>query len=294
MAITKIHLGTQAILDLQNQVLNKVGVGVLDTDAVNLGQVKRLAGSEKAKAIAVSNIAVLSVAPMSAFDGVTLVTDDIVLLAGQTNKIQNGLYKVAGLNGTDLVLQRPANYTKATLGAAVTITDGALYAFQTFVYAGYDTNNDNELVIDADQLEFIRQSGLGMVTAGNGVSITADDEISFSADPSGVLSSDPAGMNLSIIQYAIKHERTNLAPTGAIDGVNKVYALDAKAIKSTVKLMLNGQRIDGGIAADFTGHDEWDFRISPTLSEFEMRAAPLPAQGETPADKLRYDCLVTL
>jgi hypothetical protein len=144
------------------------------------------------RVITVSNITLSGGAP-SQVDGVTLSLDDRVLVTGQTNKAQNGIYEVAtvgsGANGT-WARSGDTNTTGELLaGTIVMVTEGLIYADTQWKLV-----TDDPIVIGTSLLVFEQNSAFafGNVYAngtavlansvGSTLTLTAGNNISISGN----------------------------------------------------------------------------------------------------------------
>lgn len=94
-------------------------------------------------------------------DGYTLRKDDRILLVGQSNQLQNGIFSVKQVgNGTSpCVLTRPEDARDGTLtgGAFVFVEQGTTYADTGWVC----TTNDDPLIIGSTLIQFTQFTGAG-------------------------------------------------------------------------------------------------------------------------------------
>jgi hypothetical protein len=131
----------------------------------------------------------------AAVDGVTLATSDRVLLAGQTDATQNGIYAVtvAGDGGTAAVLTRAADFDESAKiypGVRVAVTEGTLFADTDWKLA-----TDGIIVLDSTALAFVQ-------------AVPSNGAAKFSATITGdnVASSFPVAHNLgtSDVQVSVR------------------------------------------------------------------------------------------
>jgi hypothetical protein len=134
------------------------------TDIANKGYVDNLVlGAEfkdAARAVATANVASLS--GTTTLDGVSLIATDRVLLTGQTTGSQNGIWVIAAGAWT-----RPADFnTGDTIpkNRSYFVAEGTLYHD-----SGWTLTNDTAPVVGTDASTWTRFTGLGEVTAGNGL-----------------------------------------------------------------------------------------------------------------------------
>lgn len=119
---------------------------------ITAGQISNLDFKQAVKVLENNNISLASGAP-STVDGVTLIVNDRILVVGQSDARQNGLYDVTvvgtGSNGT-WVRTRDGNTTgEINAGMIVTVTEGTTYADTIWML----TTND-PIVIDSTALNF--------------------------------------------------------------------------------------------------------------------------------------------
>lgn len=128
----------------------------------------------------------LSSAP-AAIDGVTLSTDDRILVKDQSTSSQNGLYQFAG-SGSAMSRTSDCDSAAEINGAAVFVKEGTTNADQGFVQTFEVVN------LGSDNVTFVQFTGLGQITAGNGL------------DKSGNTLSVDTGAGLQIVSGAVAVE----------------------------------------------------------------------------------------
>jgi hypothetical protein len=306
MAFTKIRATEQLLIESIDNTLvansTLTLAKMVDGTALEYLLNKSAASSVKLPVNAVTvanaaNITDFAAVPQALLDPVELAVGARILVKGQTDKKQNGLYKVDSVSGSigsrvytiSRSVDAAAGMVNAIAVGAIVVCKAGTFAGQIFECIGQEVNG--QTAIGTSQLEFVRISGLGDLTsAGPGISITADDEISVLLDPTDCLSFNNGMIKMSTSAFTTKYEKTGLTPVGAVDNSNVTYALITNAIKGTVKLYLNGNRIEGGISASFTDTN-WDYRIDTATNNIIMKNAPVTSAEGT--DKLRYDCFVS-
>jgi hypothetical protein len=96
-----------------------------------------------------------------AIDGVTLAAGDRILLVGQTDKTQNGIYTVTTLGvdaTTEAVLTRAADFDESSdivSQVKIPVSEGASSGDTTWVLA----TDTSPIVLDSTNLEFVKDSG---------------------------------------------------------------------------------------------------------------------------------------
>jgi len=142
-----------------------------------------------ARAVATSNIA-LTAAPATV-DGVVLASGDRVLLVGQADAAENGVYAYdAALH----ILNRTsdANSAAELTNLTIWVSEGVAHADTQ-----YTCTADASLFLGGDPVNFVQTGGAGMMLAGWGANIDGNT-------------------------VSIKHVPP-VAPSGAVDGFNNVF-----------------------------------------------------------------------
>jgi hypothetical protein len=155
------------------------------------------------KVIATANV---TLSGTQTVDGVALTAGDRVLVAGQTAGQDNGVYVVS--SGSWTRATDADSSTEVKDGLSVFVEQGTEFHDSTWVLV---TNND--ITLGTTALEFVRFSGLGQVTAGDGLGKSgnelfvkvgagmqlANDEVALKADTSRGLSVDgSAGVRVDL------------------------------------------------------------------------------------------------
>jgi hypothetical protein len=119
-----------------------------------------------------SNITLAGSAP-NTLDGVSLAANDRILVKDQTNAAQNGLYYVStlgtGANGTWTRTTDADASSEVTAGLFTWVTEGT-----TNGDSGWLLSTDDVVTLGTTNLTFQQVSGLGQVTAGNGLTKTGN------------------------------------------------------------------------------------------------------------------------
>ena len=161
-------------IDASSSRIVNVSAPLEGADAVNKSYVDSVVEGltvHEAVRVATTENITLSPAPTT-IDGVTLATDDRVLVKDQTNLAENGIY-VLNLDG-DLV--RAEDYdspTEIAGGDFVYVTAGSTYAGTGWVQV------DNVGTVGTDPVEWSQFSGAGTFTAGYGLTL---DGTEFNVD----------------------------------------------------------------------------------------------------------------
>jgi hypothetical protein len=135
-----------------------------------------------------------------AVDGVTLVTGDRVLVKNQSTGSQNGIYVVKASGAPDRSTDADSG-TEVTANFAVFVEEGTVNAD-----SGFTLTNNGAITIGTTALVFTQFTGLGQVTAGDGLTKT------------GNTLNVAAGTGISITGDAVTNEGV-LSITGTADQV---------------------------------------------------------------------------
>jgi hypothetical protein len=162
-----------ASVDLNNQKITNLTDPANPQDAANKRYVDAaVVGIEWKPSVRVATTANGTLATAFAngqvVDGVTLVTGNRILIKDQTTGTENGLYTV---NATGAPTRSTDADTSAELAAsfAVFVEEGTANAD-----SGYTLTNDGTVTIGTTALSFTQFTGLGQITAGNGLTKSAN------------------------------------------------------------------------------------------------------------------------
>lgn len=161
-----VHLMTGA--DLFDQRAIRMADPSSATDGVNLqtlqAYVRGLSWKPSVVAASTTNMTLASaVDDGSTLDGVTIATDDLILLKDQTDPIENGIYRVNASGAPTRIPEMAAGSDGR--GAAVTVTGGTVNDDRTYV------QTESPAVVGTDGLVFTQLGGGGSsYTAGSGLS----------------------------------------------------------------------------------------------------------------------------
>ena len=243
------------------------------TDAVNLGfvtlAINNATQGGAVRAVAVANVTLATLADGSVVDGVTLATGDRVLLAGQTNAVQNGVY-VLGATGPPV---RASNLPTGGHAAALTmvVKEGTLYGDRTFLCVT-DSAAD---VVDTDPLTFTYVAQTLLQAAGGAAASTTalrhDDALAALAvrTDNVTVEIDGATNDLRLKDLGITNAKVADATLANAKLVHPNVTV------STGRGLLGGQLIDLGAATTLTP----DFTVVPDLAATNTFAAANTFQG---------------
>lgn len=180
-----------------------LGTPTAGTDAANKSYVDNVANGltwkDSVKVASTSNVNLTS---HGNIDSVSINSGDRVLLLGQTNGAQNGIYVS---DGTDLTRAEDMNSDTEFSGSAVFVESGSK------ADVGYVCTNDGNVTVNTTSITFVQFTGAGQLSGGNGIDISGN---TVSAD----LATN-GGLQFSSSKLAVK-------ATGAVyvDGSGNVTA----------------------------------------------------------------------
>jgi hypothetical protein len=128
-------------------------------------------------ALSTSNVDVTGSTPTTVIDGVTLVDGARVILNGQTDSADNGIYVFTATGST---FTRSSDFDEPgeiAGGDFLFVTGGTVYSD-----TGWVQTSDQPATIGTDPIVFTQFSGAGSITAGTNVEVTGT-QVSLVADP---------------------------------------------------------------------------------------------------------------
>jgi hypothetical protein len=149
----------------------------LGTDAVNKTYVDNIAlglndWKQSVRAATTANVTLASAAP-NTLDGVTLATNDRILVKNQTAPAENGIYVVTtlgtGANGVWTRATDADTSAKVTTGMYVYVEEGTTAGRSQWVLS-----TPGPITLGTTGLTFVKFNGGATLTAGNGIDITGD------------------------------------------------------------------------------------------------------------------------
>jgi len=149
-----------------NSKITGLGTPTAGTDAANKSYVDNfvngLTWKSSVKVASKSNVSLTS---HGNIDGDTISNGDRVLLLGQSNDYENGIYVS---DGTDLSRAEDMNAAGEFSGSAVFVEGG------TSEDVGYVCTNDGDVTIGTTSITFVQFTGAGQLVGGNGIDITGN------------------------------------------------------------------------------------------------------------------------
>ena len=157
-----------AAVSLNSQKITNLADPTADADAANKGYVDGVAQGLEVKASVVATTTAngtlsSAFANGSTIDGVSLSTNDRILIKDQSTQTENGIYKV-NASGAPTRVDDLANGADAA-GAFVFVEQGTVNAENGFVC----TSNKGSAVVGTNNLVFSQFSGAGQIIAGDGL-----------------------------------------------------------------------------------------------------------------------------
>lgn len=233
-------------IDASSQFIVNVGAPISAKDAVNKQYVDTFFNTDftphpPVRLCANTNVSVSS-APVTV-DSVTLISGNRLLLVGQTDPVENGIYV---FSASGAALTRAADGVSPFLqpGSYVFVNEGSVLAHSAWVIF-----NDSGITTGVDAVNFQQFSGLGQVNAGAGLTKTGN-VIDVGKGDGIALSASLASLDLDTAPgLSIGTQKLKLVADGA-----RGLAVDAVGayLKKT------------GTALLFDGSGALDLRVDPT------------------------------
>jgi hypothetical protein len=171
----KLHdfaLATSAV-DLNNQKITNLTDPTNPQDAANKRYVDAaVVGIDWKASVRAATTAAITLATGlengDTLDGVTLATGDRILVKNQTDATENGLYVVAA-SGAPTRSSDADTAAEITASFAVFVEEGTVNAD-----SGWTLTNNGTITVGTSELSFTQFTGLGQITAGDGLTKTAN------------------------------------------------------------------------------------------------------------------------
>jgi hypothetical protein len=218
-------------LSMATYKLTNLGTPTADTDAANKGYVDSVAQGLDTKASVVAATTTdgtfaTAFANGQVVDGVTLATNDRILIKNQTDQTVNGIYVVAASG---------APTRSADMNAGSEFPSAYVFVEQGTVNAdsGWVCTNDSPVTIGSTNITFTQFSGAGTYTASNGVLLTGTN-FTFAPESGKGLQTSSAGAAIKLATTSGLNVTTDLA-VGAGNGISvltNTVAIDSAVVVS--------------------------------------------------------------
>jgi hypothetical protein len=220
-------------------------------------------GNNKGTARAAAWTNVTLATPGASIDSVTLVSGDIVLLAGQTTASQNGLYVWTG--ASTALTRTTAADTSAEVksGLFVYISEGT-----TCGSNGYTLTTPNPIVLDTTALTFTQTSGAGQIVAGTGITKTGNTlNVNTTANAGIVVNADDIGVDYTIVT----RKYTQLIGDGTSNSITVTHTCNNDNPTVVLKQALTPFNVmQCGVLAISTTQVTLTFATAPTSNQYRV------------------------
>jgi hypothetical protein len=240
-------------------LIKGVGTCVDATDVANKAYVDSVASGLKVKdsvraATTANGSLSTAFAAGQSVDGVTLATDDRLLIKDQTSKAENGIYIV-----TAGAPSRAADFADGSFqaGAFTFIEQGTTHADTGFVCTADSTAGGDE--VGTEPLNFGQFSGAAELTGGFGIAIDSGQvslKKAIQGDSISVSGNADCGGNFAVAtnQFTVAHATGNAVVAGSLQCAGNLIVKDATKFKVTDDGAVTvGGSLSVGGAATFNG-----------------------------------------
>lgn len=158
-----------AALDINSQKITNLATPTNPGDAANKGYVDAaVAGVDWKQSVRAATTENITLSDIQTVDGVSLAAGNRVLVKNQSTGSQNGIYVV--VDGGSWTRSLDANENaEVTSGFAVFVEEGTVNAD-----SGYVLTTDGSIVVGTTAITYTQFTGLGQVTAGDGLTKTGN------------------------------------------------------------------------------------------------------------------------
>jgi hypothetical protein len=253
-----------ASVAMNSQKITGLLDGASAQDAVTLSQLQAVQQGidwkQSVRAASTANVTVASaLVNASSMDGVTLATGDRVLLKNQTTASENGVYIVAASGAASRAIDADSS-ADVTGGFAVWVNEGTTQGDSGWVL----TTND-PITLGSTSLVFTQFSGLGQITAGNGLTKTGNT-IDFVGGTGISVAADAVTIDTAVVV------RKYAASFG--DGSATTYNIDHNlgTLDVTVEVYRNsdGVKVECDVTHSTTNRVILGFTVAPTSNQYRV------------------------
>lgn len=208
-------------LDLKLNRITNVGAPAVNNDAATKQYVDNVAAGLNWKdSVRVAADTNVSLSSPGVIDGVTLAQDDRVLLMGQTDPIENGIYVYSGsalVRADDASGDDPNGLSELRPGSATTVSEGTTFGNKTYVIT-----SDGDVVIGTSPITWslLNAGTVAPYTQGDGIDIT-NNVVTAVPAPNGGVSVGASGIGVIAdaaggLQVGTNGVATKLVPNTAL------------------------------------------------------------------------------
>lgn len=208
----------------------------------------------------------------STLDGVSLATNDRILVKDQTSAAQNGIYTVTtvgtGTNGTWTRALDFNTSAEALSGTSIVVTEGTISGSTKYQLVTMGT-----ITLDTTALTFTAVSGLGLVSAGAGLvkgTGATKDQIDIELATTSGLSFDAAGVagKLQIDRTLVVTKFGILIGNNAATSFAVTHNLNMKEVIVSVYEVSTGDLWETDVVVTSVNVVTVSFAIAPTTNQY--------------------------
>lgn len=253
-------------LDLRNARIQNLGAPSASTDAVTKeyvdAAIRGLDWKQPVRVAAAGNVTLT--APGASIDGVTLAAGDRVLLMGQSDARQNGIWVFNGASSPMTRAVDADENAEVTAGLAVSVAQGTTNGNKTFVLI-----TDDPIEVGVTELAFTPLGGSQTpYTAGNGLELSGQ-RFAVRAAPAGGVTVDSTGVRLDTA-LAVRKYVTSIG-TGSHTAIVVTHGLGTTDVDVTLIEAATGAQWIPDITARDTNSVTLAFATAPAANSFRVR-----------------------
>lgn len=252
-----------ASVSLNNQKITNVGNATLASDAVNKGQLdSAVAGLSWKQAVRAATTAAgtlaSSFANASVVDGVTLATNDRILIKNQSIGGENGIYTV---NATGAPTRATDNDTSAEMqGAAVMVQEGTAAGNSQWVQTV-----DGAITIGTTTTTWSQFGGGATYTAGNGLTLAAND-FNVGQGTGIVVAADTVSIDTAVV---VRKFAANVG-NGSLTSLTVTHNLNTLDVQVEVVLVATGETVLTDVTRTGVNAVDVIFAVAPTTNQYRV------------------------